>query len=137
MNFNQFKPDNLQLRNEHSDLYHMFEEEDCYALWAAHAANRPLLLRGQPGTGKSQLARAIAQQLGWAFVFEVIHGNSELTDLHWSYDAVARLADAQTIALPGILDIKKESVSDHIAAQKYLIRSVKSDLQPQLIAWGR
>lgn len=120
INFDDFKPDSLQLKNKHLDLSHLFEEKDFYALWAAHAAGRPLLLRGQPGTGKSQLARAIADRLGWAFVSEVIHGNSELTDLHWSYDAVARLADAQTIALPGVLDNSEESVSEHIAAQKYL-----------------
>lgn len=74
---------------------HLFDEQDCEALWAAYAAGRPLLLMGDPGTGKSQLAEAIASRLGWAFVSEVIRGDTELSDLHWHFDAVRRLGEAQ------------------------------------------
>ena len=37
---------------------HVFEAEDILAIQAARAARRPLLVRGEPGVGKSQLARA-------------------------------------------------------------------------------
>ena len=37
---------------------HSFHEDDLWAIRAALAAGRPLLLRGEPGIGKSQLARS-------------------------------------------------------------------------------
>ncbi len=37
---------------------HLFEAEEVWALRAALGARRPLLVRGEPGTGKSELARA-------------------------------------------------------------------------------
>ena len=91
-----FIPANLTVANPVRKLYHMFNEDDCYALWAAYSAGRPLLVRGKPGTGKSQMAKAIATQLGWAFVSETIHGSTELNDLHWHFDAIGRLGEAQT-----------------------------------------
>ena len=90
-----FVSDSCEVQDKTRDLHHLFEEADCYALWAAYQAQRPLLLRGAPGTGKSQIAKAIAHRLGWAFVSEVIHGNTELSDLYWQFDAVARLSEAQ------------------------------------------
>lgn len=94
----QFIPPGLQVSKPEQNLHHIFEEADCYALWAAYAAGRPLLVRGKPGTGKSQLAKAIAAQLGWAFVSEVIRGNTELSDLHWHFDAIGRLGEAQAMS---------------------------------------
>lgn len=75
--------------------FHIFEPEDVEAVNAALAAGRPLLVRGEPGVGKSQLARAAAVGLGRAFVAEVIDARTEGRDLQWTFDAVQRLADAQ------------------------------------------
>jgi len=98
-----FLPPDLRISNPSKHLNHIFDENDCYALWAAYAAGRPLLVRGKPGTGKSQLARAIAEQLGWAFVSEVIRGKTELSDLHWHFDAIGRLGEAQAMSnKPGL-----------------------------------
>ena len=93
-----FLPPNFILSRPDKQLYHIFDEADCYALWAAYAAGRPLLVRGKPGTGKSQMAKAIAEQLGWAFVSEVIRGSTELSDLHWHFDAIGRLSEAQAMS---------------------------------------
>ena len=90
-----FTPQDNKTADKDRDLFHIFEEEDIAALWAAYAAQRPLLVRGKPGTGKSQMAKAIAHHLGWAFVSHVIRGDTELTDLHYYFDAVARLGEAQ------------------------------------------
>lgn len=81
---------------------HVFDQASVDAVNAALAARRPLLVRGEPGTGKSQLARAAAAGLGRAFVSTVIDARSESRDLLWAFDAVARLAEAQVQgALPG------------------------------------
>lgn len=74
---------------------HCFEPEHILALRAAYAAGRPLLLRGEPGAGKSQFAHAAAHALGRAFLPVVIDSQTQAQDLLWRFDAVARLADAQ------------------------------------------
>jgi len=90
--------DELKIQAQDINLFHLFEKKDLLAAWAAYQAGRPLLLRGKPGTGKSQFARALAHHLGWAFVAEVMHGGQELADLHYQYDAVNRLGEAQSLA---------------------------------------
>lgn len=77
---------------------HLFDQASADAVLAALAAERPLLVRGEPGSGKSQLARATAQVLGRVFVSSVVHARSEAQDLQWEYDAVARLGEAQVLA---------------------------------------
>lgn len=67
--------------------------QDAIAL--AVACGRPLLVRGLPGTGKSDLARAAAEHLQRAFVYEVVTARTEPQDLLWRFDAIGRLADAQ------------------------------------------
>lgn len=76
---------------------HEFDEDSIYVLKAALAAQRPLLLRGEPGTGKSQFARAAAVALGRLFVYDVVNAYTESQDLLWKFDAVGRLAEAQAM----------------------------------------
>jgi MoxR-like ATPase len=80
------------------DSVHLFDQASADAVLAAIAAERPLLVRGEPGSGKSQLARAAAQVLGRVFVSSVVHSRTEAQDLQWEYDAVARLGEAQVLA---------------------------------------
>ena len=65
------------------------------ALTFAVAAGRPLLVRGEAGCGKSQLARAAAAVSKSKLFCEVIHPRFEALDLLYRYDVVERLADAQ------------------------------------------
>ncbi len=74
---------------------HVWDARELDALALAQAAGRPLLIRGEPGTGKSQIARAASALLGWDFMYEVITARHEAQDLLWQYDAVERLAVAQ------------------------------------------
>ncbi len=81
--------------------WHRFDDDQVRALRAAEAAGRPLLVRGDPGTGKSQLAHAAAAAAHRLFLSVVVDSHSEANDLLWRYDAVARLADAHLAAVPG------------------------------------
>ena len=75
--------------------WHRLDERSAHALIAALKANRPLLVRGEPGVGKSQLARAAAAALGRRFIATVIQPHSEYQELLWIFDHTQRLADAQ------------------------------------------
>lgn len=75
---------------------HVFDRKSVEAVNAALACGRPLLLRGEPGSGKSQLARAVAQALQWPFLSRVVNARFEPEDLLYRFDAVARLSAAQT-----------------------------------------
>ncbi len=75
--------------------WHQWSQPEIDALTLAYAAGRPLLVRGEPGTGKTQLARAAAEFLGWRLHAETIHPRFEPHELRYRFDAVKRLADAQ------------------------------------------
>jgi MoxR-like ATPase len=77
------------------ELVHVFDQDSIQAVNAALAARRPLLVRGEPGIGKSQLARAAAKALQRVYVPFVVDARTESRDLLWHFDAVARLAEAQ------------------------------------------
>jgi len=63
---------------------------------AALMLRRPLLITGDPGTGKSSLAYAVARELGLGTVLKwAITTRTTLKDGLYSYDAIARLQDAQ------------------------------------------
>ncbi|NOZ53455.1 MAG: MoxR family ATPase [Gammaproteobacteria bacterium] len=80
---------------------HYYAPEHIKAVVAAWHARRPLLVRGEPGVGKSQLASAVAQTLGWQFISITIQPRTEYQDLLWEFDAVARLAQAQMLGALG------------------------------------
>ena len=76
---------------------HVFDKTTQAALQAAEATGRPLLIRGLPGVGKSQTARAAAWVSGRPLISQVIDGRTEAQDLMFRFDAVRRLADAQVL----------------------------------------
>jgi MoxR-like ATPase len=56
---------------------------------------RPLLLKGEPGCGKTRLAEAVATELGMPFFAWYITSTTRAKDGLYLYDAVKRLQDAQ------------------------------------------
>ena len=71
------------------------------AVNVALATQRPLLLAGSPGTGKTTLAANVAHVLGWRFYPRVVSSRSRARDLMWSFDTLRRLSDAQASAQVG------------------------------------
>ncbi len=55
----------------------------------------PLLLKGEPGTGKTQLGRAIATALDMPFICLNVKSNMKLVDALYQYDTLTRLNDSR------------------------------------------
>src|SRR3712207_4949890 len=71
------------------------EKDLITAVNAAIALERPLLVKGEPGTGKTELARQIAQALGLRLIEWHVKSTTKAQQGLYEYDAVSRLRDSQ------------------------------------------
>ena len=55
----------------------------------------PLLLKGEPGTGKTMLAHAITESLGMPLIVLNVKSNMKLVDALYQYDTLTRLNDSR------------------------------------------
>ena len=65
------------------------------AVDAAVVLQRPLLIKGEPGTGKTMLAEEVASSLGMGFIQWHIKSTTKAQQGLYEYDAVSRLRDSQ------------------------------------------
>jgi MoxR-like ATPase len=65
------------------------------AVNCALALQRPLLVRGEPGTGKTQLAEALAKALGLTLIHWPVKSTTKAQDGLYVYDTVQRLYDSR------------------------------------------
>jgi MoxR-like ATPase len=65
------------------------------AVNAAIALERPLLIKGEPGTGKTILAQEVATALGKRLISWHIKSTTKAQQGLYEYDAVSRLRDSQ------------------------------------------
>src|SRR5439155_17575300 len=65
------------------------------AVNCALALERPLLVKGEPGTGKTLLAQAIAETLGLSLIHWPVKSTTRAQDGLYVYDTVQRLYDAR------------------------------------------
>jgi len=96
------------------------------AVNAAIALERPLLVKGEPGTGKTILAHEIAKALGKNLVTWHIKSTTKAQQGLYEYDAVARLRDGQ------LGDPKVQDIRNYIQRGK-LWESFTADESPVLL----
>jgi len=84
--------------NAPGDVY-VYTPHTILALNVALSTGRPLLVTGEPGSGKTTLAQNAARILGWWFYRETITSRAQATDLFYQFDALRRLNDANTPTL--------------------------------------
>ncbi|NTT85872.1 AAA family ATPase [Tabrizicola fusiformis] len=65
------------------------------AVNAAVTLQRPLLVKGEPGTGKTELARQVAEALGMPLIEWHVKSTTKAQQGLYEYDAVSRLRDSQ------------------------------------------
>jgi MoxR-like ATPase len=71
------------------------------AVNAAITLKRPLLVKGEPGTGKTMLAEEVAQALGMPLLQWHIKSTTKAQQGLYEYDAVSRLRDSQLADVDG------------------------------------
>ena len=94
-----------------SGLAYLFTPEIELAISAAAATQRPLLVTGPAGCGKSSLARSTAARLKWRYLERTVDSRTEIAALLWELDQLSRLQDANMKQLdPDLLAYVRPSV---------------------------
>jgi MoxR-like ATPase len=96
------------------------------AVNAAIALERPLLVKGEPGTGKTILAHEIAKSLGKDLITWHIKSTTKAQQGLYEYDAVTRLRDGQ------LGDPKVNDIGNYILRGK-LWEAFTADVAPVLL----
>ncbi|WP_290637703.1 MoxR family ATPase, partial [Aquisalimonas sp.] len=96
------------------------------AVNAASALQRPLLIKGEPGTGKTLLAEQVASGLGLPFFEWHVKSTTKAQQGLYEYDAVSRLRDSQ------LGDDRVHDIANYIVKGP-LWHCFESDTQPVLL----
>ncbi len=101
-------------------------EDLTVAVNAAVALQRPLLIKGEPGTGKTVLAQEIARALGRDLISWHIKSTTKAQQGLYEYDAVSRLRDSQ------LGDARVHDIGNYIVKGK-LWEAFEADVAPVLL----
>ncbi|MDC0534286.1 MoxR family ATPase [Francisellaceae bacterium] len=82
------------------------------AVNAAIQLEKPLLIKGEPGTGKTMLAQEVAESLNLPFIQWHVKSTTKAQQGLYEYDAVSRLRDSQ------LGDEKVKDISNYIVKGK-------------------
>ena len=83
-------------------------DELALAVNAAITLERPLLIKGEPGTGKTMLAEEVADSLGKSLIRWHVKSTTKAQQGLYEYDAVSRLRDSQ------LGDARVEDINNYI-----------------------
>ena len=86
--------------------HYVVSEELMRSVNVAVALQKPLLIKGEPGTGKTMLAQAVSEAFGKRLIIWNIKSTTKAQDGLYVYDTVQRLYDSQ-FGGEGVDDIKK------------------------------
>lgn len=98
--------DNFTTTGFRGDDQYVASEDLLSTVNIAMALEKPLLVKGEPGTGKTKLAEAIAHALGKKLIIWNIKSTTKAQDGLYVYDVVQRLYDSQ-FGTNGVDDIAK------------------------------
>ncbi|WP_129775474.1 AAA family ATPase [Peristeroidobacter soli] len=101
-------------------------EDLMMAVNAAVVLGRPLLVKGEPGTGKTQLAEEVARSLQRPLYRWHIKSTTKAQQGLYEYDAVSRLRDSQ------LGEAKVHDIGNYIVKGR-LWEAFESDVQPVLL----
>ena len=96
------------------------------AVNAAITLERPIIVKGEPGTGKTMLAHEVAEALGSKIITWHIKSTTKAQQGLYEYDAVSRLIDSQ------LGDKKVNDISNYISKGK-LWEAFESEGRPILL----
>ncbi|NRA61518.1 MAG: MoxR family ATPase [Psychrobium sp.] len=105
---------------------YVVSEELKLAVEAAITLERPLLIKGEPGTGKTMLAQELADSLGAPLIQWHIKSTTKAQQGLYEYDAVSRLRDSQ------LGDDKVKDIANYIVPGK-MWQAFDSDVRPVLL----
>jgi len=108
-----------------SDRY-VASDDLTMAVNAAVVLGRPLLVKGEPGTGKTQLAEEVARSLQRPLYRWHIKSTTKAQQGLYEYDAVSRLRDSQ------LGDAKVHDIANYIVKGR-LWEAFESEVQPVLL----
>ena len=96
----------IRMKEFRGSQNYVASEELLRAANIAMVLQKPLLIKGEPGTGKTMLAEAISQALGKELIIWNIKSTTKAQDGLYVYDVVQRLYDSQ-FGGQGVDDIEK------------------------------
>jgi MoxR-like ATPase len=92
--------------------HYIADKDLMVAVNAAIRLERPLLVKGEPGTGKTELARQVARSLGLDLIEWNVKSTTKAQQGLYEYDAVSRLRDSQ------LGDVRVHDIKNYIRKGK-------------------
>ena len=121
-----FKKNNLSIMKFEGTSSYIATEDLKVAVNAAITLERPIIVKGEPGTGKTMLAHEVAKSIDAEIITWHIKSTTKAQQGLYEYDAVTRLRDSQ------LGDEKVKNIKNYISKGK-LWNAFESEKRPVLL----
>tara|TARA_S200000501_G_C20865504_1_gene761742 strand:- start:10 stop:894 length:885 start_codon:yes stop_codon:yes gene_type:complete len=121
-----FKKNNLSIMKFEGTSSYIATEDLKVAVNAAITLERPIIVKGEPGTGKTMLAHEVAKSIDAEIITWHIKSTTKAQQGLYEYDAVTRLRDSQ------LGDEKVKDIKNYISKGK-LWNAFESEKRPVLL----